>query len=305
MLITNNTFQAYFFGPLYLAAGLSSTLTLDDTSATSLYLTDDIVADQVNTLAAGGQIVVTGAAQPFPRPVGTPEILHGDGSPEGLIYAAQGSTYIRKDTPGVYQKTTGLHSATGWTNIISPYTGPKFTMSSVTGSSPSSPTTGDVWFATGVNSGGGCWQFVYDGGEATAYKWKFIGGCELTSSDRTGVARQNANAATWEYIAGSPTITVPRAGYYKWNGGASVYNASSQMYVAVGKTAGPSIYLPCSLSYISAYSTWDESVFEVSDLDGGAVRAANDVLDLFQWSSVPASSEQLYGWLSAVPIKVS
>ena len=32
MLITNNTFQAYFFGPLYLAAGLSSTLTVDDTS---------------------------------------------------------------------------------------------------------------------------------------------------------------------------------------------------------------------------------------------------------------------------------
>jgi hypothetical protein len=116
MLITNNTTQTYFFGPLVLQG--SGTLTVDDTTATSLYLTDDKIADQINTLAAGGQITVSSAAAPFPRPVGTPEILHGDGSPEGLIYAAQGSTYVRRDSMGILQKTTGIHLNTGWTSIV-------------------------------------------------------------------------------------------------------------------------------------------------------------------------------------------
>ena len=35
-----------------LAAGVGQTLTVDDTSATSLYLTDDGVADAINTLYA-------------------------------------------------------------------------------------------------------------------------------------------------------------------------------------------------------------------------------------------------------------
>lgn len=119
MLITNLTPQDYWFGPLHLPAGNGSTLNVDDTSATSLYLNDDSVADAINTLYAQSPqlITVTGAAVPFPRATGTPTILHGDGSPEGIVYAGQGSIYMRRDNTGgtqLYQKTTGIHLNTGW-----------------------------------------------------------------------------------------------------------------------------------------------------------------------------------------------
>jgi hypothetical protein len=120
MLITNLTNQEYYFGPLHLPAGNGSTLNVDDTSATSLYLTDDVVADAINTLFASNpaKITVSGQALPFPRATGEPAILHGDGSPDGIVYAPQGSLYIRRDAPStVYQKSTGLHVNTGWSTI--------------------------------------------------------------------------------------------------------------------------------------------------------------------------------------------
>ncbi len=83
MLVTNETAQDYWFRPLHLTAGVGQTLTVDDTSATSLYLLDDTVADALNNLYNSGKITVSGQALPFPRPTGSPEILHGSGSPEG------------------------------------------------------------------------------------------------------------------------------------------------------------------------------------------------------------------------------
>lgn len=120
MLITNQTNEDYWFGPLHIDAGVGQTLTVDDTTETSLYLTDDAVADAINNLylATPAKITVSGAAQPFPRPTGVPQLLHGDGSPEGLVYAPQGSIYMRRDNTGatssLYAKTTGVTISTGW-----------------------------------------------------------------------------------------------------------------------------------------------------------------------------------------------
>lgn len=118
MQVNNLTSQDYWFGPLHLAANATA-VTVDDTSATSLYLTDDSVADAINYLYASGKIsIVAGtAAQPFPRPTGKPDVLHGDGSPEGLVYASPGSVYLRRDLGKVYQKTTMVHLNTGWAII--------------------------------------------------------------------------------------------------------------------------------------------------------------------------------------------
>jgi hypothetical protein len=121
MNITNNTNVDYWFGPMRLPA--NGSLMLDDTSDTSIYLLDDAVADQVNTLYQSGMIGVTSAAAPFPRPTGVPSLLHGTGSPQGLVYAPQGSLYMRRDTSGganaVYAKTTGVTTNTGWDSIAS------------------------------------------------------------------------------------------------------------------------------------------------------------------------------------------
>lgn len=121
MLVTNNTDQDYWFGPLHLPAGISQQITVDDTSSTSLYLTNDQVADAINNLSqfGSGKITCSSYALPFPRPTGVPQLLHGDGSPEGLVYASAGSLYMRRDVGstganGLYVKTTGITSSTGW-----------------------------------------------------------------------------------------------------------------------------------------------------------------------------------------------
>jgi microcystin-dependent protein len=122
MLVTNQTTSDYWFGPLHLPGGVGQQITVDDTSATSLYLTDDTVADAINNLYAAGKITVSSAADPFPRPTGLPTLLHGDGSPEGKVYAPQGSVYMRRDgvqTNGgvLYLKTTGVTLDTGWLDL--------------------------------------------------------------------------------------------------------------------------------------------------------------------------------------------
>lgn len=122
MLVTNQTTSDIYFGPLHLGAGVGTTLTVDDTSATSLYLTEDSVADALNNAYNSGKITVSGAAQPFPRPTGVPEVLHGDGDPEGLVYAPQGSVFMRRDGVvsnggGLYVKTTGITLSTGWIDM--------------------------------------------------------------------------------------------------------------------------------------------------------------------------------------------
>jgi microcystin-dependent protein len=122
MLVTNQTSSDIYFGPLHLGAGVGTTLTVDDTSATSLYLTEDKVADALNNAYNSGQVTVSSAAQPFPRPTGTPALFHGDGDPEGLVFAPQGSVYMRRDGVvsnggGLYIKTTGVTLSTGWIDM--------------------------------------------------------------------------------------------------------------------------------------------------------------------------------------------
>jgi hypothetical protein len=122
MIVTNQTSSDIYFGPLHLGAGVGTQLTVDDTTSTSLYLTDDAVADALNNAYNAGKVTVSGQADPFPRPTGTPQLIHGTGNPEGLVYAPQGSVYMRRDgiqTNGgvIYMKTTGITLSTGWLDL--------------------------------------------------------------------------------------------------------------------------------------------------------------------------------------------
>lgn len=122
MLVTNQTTSDVYFGPLHLAGGVGQTLTVDDTSATSLYLLDDSVADALNAAYWSGTITVSDEADPFPRPTGDPQVLHGSGDPEGLVYAPQGSIYLRRDAlqtngGGIYIKTSGVTFNTLWLDL--------------------------------------------------------------------------------------------------------------------------------------------------------------------------------------------
>lgn len=120
MIVTNQTTQDYWFGPMHLPAGVGQQITVDDTTDTSLYLADDAVADAINNLYNAGKITVSSQAAPFPRPTGMPSVLHGDGSPEGLVYAPQGSLYLRRDGGDswhLYLKSTAVTVNTGWVAI--------------------------------------------------------------------------------------------------------------------------------------------------------------------------------------------
>ena len=101
---------------------MDRTLTLDDFSDTSLYLLDDDVADMVNTLSIATKITVSANNTPFPRPTGVPAVLHGDGSPEGKVFAPPGSIFMRRDNLGLtsplYAKTTVVTLNTGWIPVF-------------------------------------------------------------------------------------------------------------------------------------------------------------------------------------------
>ena len=156
MLVTNTTQNDYWFGPLRLAAGAIN-VSIDDTTETSLYLTDDTVADALNALYTAGKITVASQAQPFPRATGVPSVFHGDGSPEGLVYGPQGSIYLRRDSTNpsltIYAKTSGVTTSTGW----SAFGDIPFTVGT---SFPTAPAAGS---ACALNTGQSFLTFVYDG----------------------------------------------------------------------------------------------------------------------------------------------
>jgi hypothetical protein len=119
LVLNNTTANDYYIGPYHLTPS-PGTVTIDTTTEQSLYLTDDGFADAINNLVISGKATVQGGTGPtlFPRPTGVPQVLHGDGAPEGLVYAPQGSLYMRRDGAGpnsLYTKTTGLTVSTGWT----------------------------------------------------------------------------------------------------------------------------------------------------------------------------------------------
>jgi microcystin-dependent protein len=229
MLLTNLTNQDYWFGPLHLLAGAGQTLPVDDTTATSLYLTDDTVADAINTLVASNKITQTGAAPPFPRATGVPALLHGDGSPEGVVYAGQGSVYLRRDNSGgsqLYQKTTGIHVNTGWTAfagaVVTTPTGALLQYGAVTapigwllcdGSAVSRSTYADLYNAIGTTFGLGDGSTTFnvpDMRGRVPVGYAAAGGhsdvSALNNDDGTALANRRARHRTSSSLAVSDTI---------------------------------------------------------------------------------------------------
>ncbi|MGH9919768.1 MAG: hypothetical protein ACRD6W_13000, partial [Nitrososphaerales archaeon] len=203
MLITNNTNVPYWFGPMYLPPGSGSTLMIDDTSDTGLYLIDDEVAEAVNTLALASPALITvtpGSNSPYPRPTGTPTVLHGNGSPNGLIYAPQGSLFLRRDSSAasnaLYTKTTSIDLSTGWQSVTFPTpSGTSF---------PATPNDGDEYTYVADSTSGVFWRFSY---YAAGSYWAFIGGPPLSAAHATVQGIQSSS-----YTTINPSITLPFSG---------------------------------------------------------------------------------------------
>lgn len=93
--------------------------------------------------------------------------------------------------------------------IYTPY---NFTVSDISSGPPSSPSTGDIWIASNVDAVGTRWQFQYNAGSASAYKWEFIGG-NVTRAIRGSTDSITSNSAVVP-DTNLGTITVARPGDY-------------------------------------------------------------------------------------------
>ena len=235
MTVTNQTANDYWFGPLHLLAGVGQTLVVDVTTNASLYLTNDGVADTLNNLYNAGKITVTSPPSPFPRPTGVPQILHGDGSPEGAVYAPQGSTYLRRDNASasnaVYTKTTGITVSTGWIALAANVPTPAGT------TFPGSPADGDGYIYVADATNGIFWQFRW---YATGGYWAFIGGPPLFAEITTTEASTSTSFGDLTTVG--PSIVLPFAADYDVAIGAGIapYTGSSNqglMSYAIGGTA--------------------------------------------------------------------
>jgi hypothetical protein len=302
MLLTNQTIQDYWFGPLHLLGGVGQTLTVDDTTSTSLYLGDDGVADAINTLYAAGNITVSSAAAPFPRPTGDPTIYHGDGSPEGLVYAGQGSIYLRRDSATIYQKTTGIHLNTNWAAAIT--TNPRVTTSLFSAGPPASPVDGDEWIALAVDTGnlsttnGTVWRFRYNASSGSSYKWEFLGGPPLVSGMSGNLT---TSSTTMVALTSGPSITTTRGGDYACEIACLAQNnAASNNAVAINlANVGGTIFTNWSLPATSGF-------LAKSAAQGlAAALAASTVLTLQAKTSSGVSTIFTEGFIKITPVRIS
>ena len=78
---------------------------------------------------------------------------------------------------------------------------------------PSNPQNGDIWIATAVDANGTVWQFRYNAGSASAYKWEFIGGGPLSAAVATAEAIP-AGSGVVDAATVGPQVTLVRGGDY-------------------------------------------------------------------------------------------
>jgi hypothetical protein len=159
----------------------------------------------------------------------------------------------------------------------------RITSSAISGGPPSSPNDGDIWIATGVDTGGTTWQFRYNAGSASTYKWEFIGGKPQGAQDTSFTVYSPSSVGAWQAISGAskPTLTTLRAGEYEFYTygritvptGADLYATIYYGASASATAQNPYLFLQSGASQVRASlhvkgstgvpanSTWNFAVF--------------------------------------------
>jgi hypothetical protein len=97
---------------------------------------------------------------------------------------------------------------------------PTITTSTIAGGPPASPKDGDIWIATGVDANGTRWQFQYNAGSASTYKWEFIGGSSVLADVET--QESTVSTAAVDLATVGPQATLARGGDYEVTLGAII-----------------------------------------------------------------------------------
>lgn len=95
-----------------------------------------------------------------------------------------------------------------------------FSTSALSGGPPASPSDGDLWNATGVDSIGTRWQFQYNAASGSAYKWEFLGGSP--AEHRLPAIESTTNNSFADLATTGPIVTLARPGDYRMQGNAQV-----------------------------------------------------------------------------------
>lgn len=130
--------------------------------------------------------------------------------------------------------------------------GPKITTSALSGGPPVSPSDGDIWIASNVDSNGTRWQFQYNAGSTSIYKWEFIGGAPYIIETITA---NNFATGAWNNV-GYGYLTV-RAGDYICAVILSALNNTTAQSFGVGVGVGSTTTVNSELDTITITASWD------------------------------------------------
>lgn len=150
------------------------------------------------------------------------------------------------------------------------------------------------------------WLFRYDSDEASAYKWKFIGGPGALSRVEAEVDIVSPDGSlVWGFAAG-PQLTLPFAGYYRTRFGAAI-DASQDGFVAQvgvakqGDDPGNDDIAENAAGHIASVSS--EMVLPA---DGSPYALPNTVVRLYRRSDGDGSGTArfVHRWMEVIPLKV-
>lgn len=187
--------------------------------------------------------------------------------------------------------------------------GPSITTSAISGGPPASPTDGDIWIATAVDSNGTRWQFQYNAGSSSAYKWEFIGGAPMTAHyDYPGGVI--LGVSTFVTLTGCQ-VTIPRNGDYTLQGSCTLETGATTgriEFIGLFAQNGNSMSTPAGTSYIgysNIVSTTGGMDLPMAGHYPATGLVANDVIAIQGWCNGSTGNVGRMGRLTVTPVRIS
>lgn len=176
--------------------------------------------------------------------------------------------------------------------------GPKITTSDFTTGPPSSPSDGDIWVGTNVDTNGTRWMFQYNAGSSSAYKWEFVGGAPYIIETLTGngFATGAYNNIGWGY---KPT----RAGDYICAVTLGIANSTTAQSFGIGVGVGSTTSVNNLLGNMTISASWDITMSGTDRINGVAANTQL-WLNAKAYSSGTGCAGQS-SQFTAIPVRIS
>lgn len=175
------------------------------------------------------------------------------------VASGTGTVYGGAGTPGALIAGFVRVLRADWAVYI-PGAVPRITTSPLSGGPPANPQDNDIWVATGVDASDTRWQFSYNAGSASAYKWDYIGGPPMYAEDAAG---GETNSASYVDVGSNPSLTVARAGDY-------IIEFAAELGVNAHNIGTVAVYSTREAVKIGAAAALDSDSFLVQLYGGGS-----------------------------------